>query len=257
MSDSGESGIQGSRRVRSNIDPSVPAMPLIRDHEKRSGVPHPLMHGSPRVIGWQFNPPADGGPHFAIIAWSVMGGLRVLERFPLTEDGWRDAWRSLSQDPGAAKKAEAILAERAAEDAAGGTEQPQRDSQPMLIVTTNEVPGHRITQVHGDVFGLIVRARNYFSNFRASFPTTAGREVAGYTKLLTDSRNQARERMWREARARGANAVVAMRFDCNEIGDVMSEVVAYGTAVTVELEGSHVSTVPRGDETPSRRAERE
>jgi uncharacterized protein YbjQ (UPF0145 family) len=64
--------------------------------------------------------------------------------------------------------------------------------------------------------------------------TLAGGEVAGYTKLLTDSRNQARERMSREARARGPNAVVAMRFDCNEIGDVMSEVAAYGTAVTVE-----------------------
>lgn len=61
-----------------------------------------------------------------------------------------------------------------------------------------------------------------------------GGEVSGYTKLLTDSRNQGRQRMWREARARGANAVVAMRFDCNEIGDIMSEVAAYGTAVTVE-----------------------
>ena len=77
-------------------------------------------------------------------------------------------------------------------------------------------------------------ARNYFSNIGASFRTIAGGEVAGYTKLLTDTRNQARERMWREARGRGANAIVAMRFDCNEIGDIMSEVVAYGTAVTVE-----------------------
>jgi uncharacterized protein YbjQ (UPF0145 family) len=109
-----------------------------------------------------------------------------------------------------------------------------RDTQPVLIVTTNEIPGYQITQVHGDVFGLIVRARNYFSNLGAQFRTLAGGEVAGYTKLLTDSRNQARERMWREARARGANAVVGMRFDCNEIGDIMSEVVAYGTAVTVE-----------------------
>jgi uncharacterized protein YbjQ (UPF0145 family) len=65
--------------------------------------------------------------------------------------------------------------------------------------------------VHGDVFGLIVRARNYFSNLGAQFRTLAGGEVAGYTTLLADSRNQARERMWREARARGANAVVAMR----------------------------------------------
>jgi len=111
---------------------------------------------------------------------------------------------------------------------------PVGDTTPVLIVTTNEIPGYRITQVHGDVFGLIVRARNYFSNLGASFRTLAGGEVAGYTRLLTDSRNQARERMWREARERGANAVVAMRFDCNEIGDIMSEVAAYGTAVTVE-----------------------
>lgn len=109
-----------------------------------------------------------------------------------------------------------------------------RDALPVLIVTTNDIAGYRITEVHGDVFGLIVRARNVFSNIGAQFMTVAGGEVAGYTKLLTDSRNQARERMWREARARGANAVVAMRFDCNEIGEIMSEVAAYGTAVTVE-----------------------
>jgi uncharacterized protein YbjQ (UPF0145 family) len=105
---------------------------------------------------------------------------------------------------------------------------------PMLIVTTNEIPGYRITKVHGDVFGLIVRARNVFSNLGAQLRTAVGGEVAGYTKLLVDSRNQARERMWQEARTRGANAVIAMRFDCNEIGDIMSEVAAYGTAVTVE-----------------------
>jgi uncharacterized protein YbjQ (UPF0145 family) len=108
------------------------------------------------------------------------------------------------------------------------------DTTPVLIVTTNEIPGYRITAVHGDVFGLIVRARNVFSNFGAQLRTAVGGEVVGYTKLLTDSRNQARERMWREARGRGANAVVAMRFDCNEIGDIMSEVAAYGTAVTAE-----------------------
>jgi uncharacterized protein YbjQ (UPF0145 family) len=108
------------------------------------------------------------------------------------------------------------------------------DTQPVLIVTMNEFPGYRITQVHGDVFGLVVLARNIFSNVGAQLRTVAGGEVSGYTKLLADSRNQARHRMWREARSRGANAVVAMRFDCNEIGDIMSEVVAYGTAVTVE-----------------------
>jgi uncharacterized protein YbjQ (UPF0145 family) len=94
--------------------------------------------------------------------------------------------------------------------------------------------GYRITQVHGDVFGLTVRSRNYFSNLGAQLTSAVGGEVPGYTKLLTDSRNQARERMWREARTRGANAVVAMRFDCNELSGVMSEIAAYGTAVTVE-----------------------
>ncbi|HEY1917189.1 MAG TPA: YbjQ family protein [Streptosporangiaceae bacterium] len=84
----------------------------------------------------------------------------------------------------------------------------------------------------------MVRARNYFSNLGAQFRALAGGEVGGYTKLLTDSRNQARERMWREALARGANAIVAMRFDCNEIGDIMSEVAAYGTAVTAEPLGT-------------------
>jgi uncharacterized protein YbjQ (UPF0145 family) len=108
------------------------------------------------------------------------------------------------------------------------------DTTPVLIVTTNEIPGYRITSVHGDVFGLVVRARNVFSNLGAQLRTSVGGEVVGYTKLLTNSRNQARQRMWQEARGRGANAVVAMRFDCNEIGDIMSEVAAYGTAVTAE-----------------------
>jgi uncharacterized protein YbjQ (UPF0145 family) len=111
---------------------------------------------------------------------------------------------------------------------------PPVDTTPVLIVTMNEIPGYRITAVHGDVFGLVVRARNVFSNLGAQLRTAVGGEVVGYTKLLTASRNQARERMWREARDRGANAVVAMRFDCNEIGDIMSEVAAYGTAVTAE-----------------------
>jgi uncharacterized protein YbjQ (UPF0145 family) len=136
--------------------------------------------------------------------------------------------------------ATATLAELAADMSSHGLDfirarpAPERDTQPVLIVTTNEIPGHQIVRVHGDVFGLIVRARNYFSNLGAQFRTLAGGEVAGYTKLLIDSRNEARERMWREARARGANAVIAMRFDCNEIAGIMSEVVAYGTAVTVE-----------------------
>jgi uncharacterized protein YbjQ (UPF0145 family) len=125
-----------------------------------------------------------------------------------------------------------LVLERGSDEPGGFT--PQNDTQPMLIVTMNEVPGHRITEVHGDVFGLVVRTRGAFANFGASLRYVAGGEVTGYTGLLTDSRNQARERMTQEARSRGANAVVAMRFDCNEISGFMSEIAAYGTAVTVE-----------------------
>jgi uncharacterized protein YbjQ (UPF0145 family) len=103
----------------------------------------------------------------------------------------------------------------------------------IIVTTMNDLPGHEIVEVYGEVFGLIVRARNAFSNIGASFRTIAGGEVKGYTKLLAESRNHAVDRLRDAARERGANAVVAMRFDCNEIGDIMSEVAAYGTAVTV------------------------
>ncbi len=103
----------------------------------------------------------------------------------------------------------------------------------ILISTMNDVPGHEITAVHGEVFGLIVRARNVFSNVGAGLRTIVGGEAKGYTKLLTDSRLQAQERLEEAVREKGGNAVIAMRFDCNEIGDIMSEVAAYGTAVTI------------------------
>src|SRR6476620_10628590 len=103
----------------------------------------------------------------------------------------------------------------------------------IIITTTNDLPGYEVTQVHGEIFGLIVRARNVFSNIGAGFRTVFGGEAKGYTSLLTDSRNQAVERLKDAVRERGGNAVVAMRFDCNEIANLMSEVAAYGTAVTI------------------------
>jgi uncharacterized protein YbjQ (UPF0145 family) len=103
----------------------------------------------------------------------------------------------------------------------------------MIISTMNDLPGYEVVTVHGEVFGLVVRARNVFSNIGASFRTVFGGEARGYTTLLTDSRNQAIERLCKAARAKGGNAVLAMRFDCNEIANLMSEVAAYGTAVTV------------------------
>jgi uncharacterized protein YbjQ (UPF0145 family) len=103
----------------------------------------------------------------------------------------------------------------------------------IIISTMNDLPGYQVVEVHGEVYGLIVRARNAFSNIGAGFRTIVGGEAKGYTKLLSDSRDQATDRLAEAARAKGANAILAMRFDCNEIGDIMSEVAAYGTAVTV------------------------
>ena len=103
----------------------------------------------------------------------------------------------------------------------------------MIVTTMNDLPGYEVVEVHGEVFGLIVRARNVFSNIGASFRTVFGGEVGGYTKLLAESREHAVERLKEAAAAKGGNAVLAMRFDCNEIADIMSEVAAYGTAVTV------------------------
>ena len=103
----------------------------------------------------------------------------------------------------------------------------------ILVSTMNDLPGHDVVAVYGEVCGLVVRARNVFSNVGAQFRTIFGGEARGYTQLLSDSREQAVERMCQAALAKGANAILAMRFDCNEIAKLMSEVAAYGTAVTV------------------------
>ena len=105
---------------------------------------------------------------------------------------------------------------------------------PILVVTSNDIPGYRITQVFGEVFGITVRARNAFSNMGASFRTLVGGEARGYTQLLADSRLEAVDRLRYAAQQLGANAVVAMRFDTGEIANLMNEVAAYGTAVAVE-----------------------
>lgn len=101
----------------------------------------------------------------------------------------------------------------------------------MLIVTTNDVPGREVEAVYGEVFGLIVRSRNVFSNVFAAVRALFGGEIASYTKLLAMTREQAIERMSQEAEARGANAILMMRFDSGALAGTMNEVVAYGTAV--------------------------
>lgn len=103
----------------------------------------------------------------------------------------------------------------------------------VVTTTTNDIPGYEIVEVYGEVFGLVVRSRNLFSNIGASLRTIFGGEVAGYTKLLSDTREQALDRLRDEATSKGGNAVIAMRFDSSDIGGIMNEVAAYGTAVKI------------------------
>src|SRR5215212_673781 len=103
----------------------------------------------------------------------------------------------------------------------------------MLIATTNELPGYEIEEVFGEVFGLTVRSRNLGSQIGAGIKSIVGGELKGMTKALVDSREQVIQRMVEEAERKGANAIVAMRFDTSEMGSNWTEICAYGTAVRV------------------------
>lgn len=104
----------------------------------------------------------------------------------------------------------------------------------MLIVTMNDLPGYRITKVIGEVNGLTVRTRNVGAQLGAGLKALAGGELKGLTRQLQESRAEALERLSDAATAAGANAVVAMRYDSNELANTFQEILAYGTAVIVE-----------------------
>lgn len=108
----------------------------------------------------------------------------------------------------------------------------------MLIVTMNDIPGYEVTEVLGQVLGLTVRSRNIGSQIGSSFKSIFGGELKGMTQLLVDSRHEVEARMVAEAEAKGANAIIAMRFDTSEMGTTWTEICAYGTAVKVrKIEG--------------------
>src|SRR5207245_4805549 len=100
----------------------------------------------------------------------------------------------------------------------------------MIVVTTEEVTGHRIVEMKGEVFGLVVRSRGLGGNIMAGLRSLGGGEITEYTELLEEARQHAVARLIENAEAQGANAVTMMRFDSSEIGQTMSEIVAYGTA---------------------------
>jgi uncharacterized protein YbjQ (UPF0145 family) len=101
----------------------------------------------------------------------------------------------------------------------------------MLITTANELPGYEIEEVYGEVFGLTVRSRHVGSQIGAGLKSLVGGELQGMTKMLAEGRQQAIERLVEEAEGKGANAIVAMRFDSSEFMDSATEICAYGTAV--------------------------
>ena len=101
----------------------------------------------------------------------------------------------------------------------------------MLIATTNELPGYVIEEVYGEVFGLTVRSRNLGSQIGAGLKSMLGGELAGMTKMLAEGREEAISRLVAEAEGKGANAILAMRFDTSELGSTWTEICAYGTAV--------------------------
>jgi uncharacterized protein YbjQ (UPF0145 family) len=103
----------------------------------------------------------------------------------------------------------------------------------MLISTMNDLPGYEVTEVLGEVFGITVRSRNVGAQFGAGLKSMVGGELKGMTKMLNDSRSEAQDRLVEAAQQRGADAVLAMRFDANDLWNIGQEICAYGTAVKI------------------------
>jgi uncharacterized protein YbjQ (UPF0145 family) len=106
----------------------------------------------------------------------------------------------------------------------------------MIVVTTNDLPGHRIVRVIGLVRGITVRSRNVFATIGGGLQSLLGGNITAFTNLAETSRQEALSLMSQNAAEMGANAVIGMRYDANEITDGITEMLAYGTAVVVEPE---------------------
>src|SRR3954471_22652980 len=104
----------------------------------------------------------------------------------------------------------------------------------LPITTAPELPGMEIRENLGIAFGLVVRSMGFAKNFSAGFKSLRQGEVSEYTELLEDTRRHAIDRMVANAKLLGANGIVAMRFDSSEMGNQLTEVIAYGTAVVID-----------------------
>ncbi|MDT3377081.1 YbjQ family protein [Labrys portucalensis] len=104
----------------------------------------------------------------------------------------------------------------------------------MIVVTTNDLPGYRVVKHFGVVRGITVRSRSVIGNIGGAIQSVFGGKLSVYTNLAETARQEAYELLVRHAEEMGANAIIAMRYDANEIMDGITEVLAYGTAVAVE-----------------------
>lgn len=103
-----------------------------------------------------------------------------------------------------------------------------------LITTAFDIPGYRIVESHGLARGIIVRSRSIVGSIGAALQTIVGGDITLYTSLCEQARKDALSRMLEDAKKLGANAVIGMRYDANDAASGVTEVLAYGTAVTVE-----------------------
>jgi uncharacterized protein YbjQ (UPF0145 family) len=113
----------------------------------------------------------------------------------------------------------------------------------VIAVTTPYVPGYRIVRTLGVTWGLIVRSRGLGRNITAGFRALGGGEITEYTQLLDQTRHQSLERLQQHAQSLGANAVIGVAFASSELGEVMTEILALGTAVVVEPDPSAAQPV--------------
>ncbi len=105
---------------------------------------------------------------------------------------------------------------------------------PSLVTTALELPGYRVVRNLGLVRGIVVRSRSLLGTLGASLQTIVGGNITLFTELCEKTRGEALELMLQHAAEHGANAVIAMRYDANEVMQGVTEVLAYGTAVQVE-----------------------
>ena len=146
-------------------------------------------------------------------------------------ESWRTSWlRSPASATGSRERKRSARSRR--------RRRGRAYSSDMIVATTPFLAGHRVVESKGHVYGLVVRSRGLGGNLAAAIRSLGGGEIKEYTELLEDTRRQAIDRMVQNATLMGANAVLSMRFDSSEIGNTMSEIVAYGTAVVVEPDAS-------------------